>query len=67
MIEQLVNLERMEEAIDIFGSFDENMRLIAQLAKDHPEENVAVSPFLVWISLTGWGRKSMWRLSGTMW
>ncbi|MBP1758570.1 MAG: PhoH-like protein, partial [Firmicutes bacterium] len=28
MIEQIVNLERMEEAINIFGSFDENMRII---------------------------------------
>lgn len=30
MIEQTVNIERMEEAIDIFGSFDENMRLMEQ-------------------------------------
>ena len=28
MIEQTVSIERMEEAINIFGSFDENMRLI---------------------------------------
>ena len=28
MIEQIVSIERMEEAINIFGSFDENMRLI---------------------------------------
>jgi phosphate starvation-inducible PhoH-like protein len=30
MIEQTISIERMEEAIDIFGSFDENMRLIEQ-------------------------------------
>ena len=28
MIEQTVSIERMEEAIAIFGSFDENIRLI---------------------------------------
>ncbi len=28
MIEQIVNLERLEEAINIFGSFDENMRIM---------------------------------------
>ena len=28
MIEQTVSIERMEEAIDIFGSFDENIRLL---------------------------------------
>jgi phosphate starvation-inducible PhoH-like protein len=28
MIEQTISLERMEEAINIFGSFDENIRLI---------------------------------------
>ena len=28
MIEQTVSIERMEDAIDIFGSFDENIRLI---------------------------------------
>ena len=28
MIEQIVNLERMEEAVNIFGSFDENMRIM---------------------------------------
>ena len=28
MIEQTISVERMEEAINIFGSFDENMRLI---------------------------------------
>ncbi len=30
MIEQIVNIERMEEAINIFGSFDENMRILEQ-------------------------------------
>ena len=30
MIEQIVSIERMEDAIDIFGSFDENIRLIEQ-------------------------------------
>lgn len=30
-MEQIVNLERMEEAINLFGSFDENMRIIEQL------------------------------------
>lgn len=30
MIEQTVSIERMEDAIGIFGSFDENMRLIEQ-------------------------------------
>ena len=30
MIEQTVSIERMEDAIDIFGSFDENIRLIEQ-------------------------------------
>ena len=28
MIEQSINVERMEDAIDIFGSFDENIKLI---------------------------------------
>lgn len=28
MIEQTVSIERMEDAIDLFGSFDENIRLI---------------------------------------
>lgn len=28
MIEQTINIERIEDAVDIFGSFDENMRLI---------------------------------------
>jgi len=31
MIEQTISLERMEEAIDLFGLFDENIRLIEQL------------------------------------
>ena len=30
MIEQTVSIERMEDAIDIFGSFDENIRIIEQ-------------------------------------
>ena len=30
MTEQTINIERMEEAINIFGSFDENIRLIEQ-------------------------------------
>lgn len=30
MIEQTVSIERMEDAIDIFGSFDENIRLLEQ-------------------------------------
>ena len=30
MIEQTISLERMEEAIDLFGQFDENIRLIEQ-------------------------------------
>ena len=30
MMEQTVSIERMEDAIDIFGSFDENIRLIEQ-------------------------------------
>jgi len=30
MIEQSISLERMEEAIDLFGQFDENIRLIEQ-------------------------------------
>ena len=30
MIEQTVSVERMEEAINIFGSFDENIRIIEQ-------------------------------------
>jgi phosphate starvation-inducible PhoH-like protein len=28
MIEQTISIERMEEAINLFGSFDENMRLL---------------------------------------
>ena len=28
MIEQSINVERIEDAIDIFGSFDENIKLI---------------------------------------
>ncbi|MDF2838872.1 MAG: Phosphate starvation-inducible protein PhoH, predicted ATPase [Evtepia sp.] len=30
MLEQIVNIERMEEAVDIFGSFDQNMRILEQ-------------------------------------
>ena len=30
MTEQTINIERMEDAIDIFGSFDENVKLIEQ-------------------------------------
>ena len=30
MIEQTINMERMEDAIDLFGSFDENIRLLEQ-------------------------------------
>ena len=30
MIEQTINIERMEDAIDLFGSFDENIRLLEQ-------------------------------------
>ena len=30
MMEQTVSIERMEDAIDIFGSFDENIKLIEQ-------------------------------------
>ncbi len=30
MIEQTVSIERMEEAINLFGSFDENIRIIEQ-------------------------------------
>ena len=28
MIEQTISIERIEDAIDIFGSFDENIKLI---------------------------------------
>ena len=28
MTEQTINIERMEDAIDLFGSFDENIKLI---------------------------------------
>ena len=35
MIEQTVSIERMEDAIDIFGSFDENMRLIERELSVH--------------------------------
>ena len=30
MIEQSINVERMEQILDVFGSFDENIRLIEQ-------------------------------------
>ena len=30
MIEQSISIERMEEAVDLFGMFDENIRLIEQ-------------------------------------
>ena len=30
MIEQIVNVDRMEQAVSLFGSFDENVRLIEQ-------------------------------------
>ena len=30
MIEQSINIERMEDVIDVFGSFDENIKLIEQ-------------------------------------
>ncbi|NCE64324.1 PhoH family protein [Pseudoflavonifractor sp. 524-17] len=30
MTEQTINIERMEEAVELFGSFDENIRLIEQ-------------------------------------
>ncbi len=30
MVEQIVNIERIEEAINLFGSFDENIRMLEQ-------------------------------------
>ena len=30
MVEQLINIDRMEHALALFGSFDENVRLIEQ-------------------------------------
>lgn len=30
MIEQSISIERMEEAVDLFGSFDENIRILEQ-------------------------------------
>ena len=30
MVEQTVSIERMEQAVNIFGSFDENIRLLEQ-------------------------------------
>ena len=30
MIEQIINVDRMEQAVSLFGSFDENVRLIEQ-------------------------------------
>ena len=30
MIEQVINVDRMEQAVSLFGSFDENVRLIEQ-------------------------------------
>ena len=46
MIEQTVSIERMEEAINIFGSFDENMRLIEKELGVHVvdrEEQIKIS------------------------
>ena len=28
MIEQTINIERMEDVVDVFGSFDENIKLV---------------------------------------
>ena len=28
MVEQTISVERMEDAIDVFGSFDENIKII---------------------------------------
>ena len=30
MIEQTISIERMEEIVNLFGSFDENIRLLEQ-------------------------------------
>ncbi len=30
MLEQIINVDRMEQAVSLFGSFDENVRLIEQ-------------------------------------
>ena len=30
MIEQIINVDRMEQAVSLFGSFDENIRLVEQ-------------------------------------
>ena len=29
-LEQLISIERLEQAVNIFGSFDENIRLLEQ-------------------------------------
>ena len=38
MTEQTISLERLEETIDVFGSFDENIRII-----EHEMEVAVVS------------------------
>ena len=40
MIEQTVSIERMEDAIDLFGSFDENIRYLIQLVKSGNEDKI---------------------------
>ena len=69
MIEQTVSIERMEDAIDIFGSFDENIRLIEQelgvrvVSRDLSARNtIAASSSLV--SSRPWCCEIIWLISG---
>ena len=54
MTEQTVSIERMEDAIDIFGSFDENIRLIER------ELNVHVVGREDQLKITGDAEEVMW-------
>ena len=54
MTEQTVSIERMEDAIDIFGSFDENIRLIER------ELNVHVVGREDQLKITGDAEQAMW-------
>ena len=54
MTEQTVSIERMEDAIGIFGSFDENIRLIER------ELNVHVVGREDQLKITGDGEQVMW-------
>ena len=47
MFEQVINVDRMEQAVSLFGSFDENIKLIESIVKfiahnDFPQDVATV-------------------------